>query len=101
MRIRKTYNFILGFLSINDGRVKNILQHIKQFKQRQHRKKNVNLFIISAPFGLLLGIQSRIKSFVFQLMLFEISKNYLGKSSVTHILLAEEHVTKKSKNIKH
>ena len=32
-------------------------------------------------------------------MLFEISKN-LGKSSVTHILLAEEQTTKKTKYIK-
>ena len=32
-------------------------------------------------------------------MLFEISKN-LGKSSVTHILLAEEQTKKKSKYIK-
>ena len=33
-------------------------------------------------------------------MLFEISRN-LAKSSVTHILLAEEKTTKKSKYIKH
>ena len=33
-------------------------------------------------------------------MLFEISKNYLGNSSVTHILLAKEQATKKSKYIK-
>ena len=33
-------------------------------------------------------------------MLFEISE-YLGKSSVTHVLLVEEQTTKKSKYIKH
>ena len=33
-------------------------------------------------------------------MVFEISKN-LGNSSVTHIQLAEEQTTKKSKYIKH
>ena len=58
-------------------------------------KQNVNLFIIPAPFDLLLSIQSRINS-----KQFELSKN-LGKSSVTEILLAEEQTTKKSKYIKH
>ena len=58
-------------------------------------KQNVNLFIIPAPFDLLLSIQSRINS-----KQFELSKN-LGKSSVTQILLAEEQTTKKSKYIKH
>ena len=43
-RISKTYIFTLGSLSVSDGRVKNTLQDIK-YKQRQHRKKNVNLFI--------------------------------------------------------
>ena len=61
---------------------------------RENIEKNVNLFIISAPFDLLQGIQSRIKSYI-QIILFEISKN-LGKSFVTHILLAEEQTTKKS-----
>ena len=56
-----TYIFTLGSLSINNGHVKNILQDIKQYKYRQHGKKNVNLFIISAPFDLPLGIQSKIK----------------------------------------
>ena len=62
---------------------------------RENIEKNVNLFIISAPFDLLQGIQSRIKSYI-QIILFEISKN-LGKSFVTHILLAEKQTTKKSK----
>ena len=61
---------------------------------RENIEKNVNLFIISASFDLLQGIQSRIKSYI-QIILFEISKN-LGKSFVTHILLAEEQTTKKS-----
>ena len=43
-RISKTCIFTLGSLSVSDGRVKNTLQDIK-YKQRQHRKKNVNLFI--------------------------------------------------------
>ena len=86
----KIYIFTLIYLSINDGNIKNILQDIKQYKQRQHRMKNVNLFIISAPFDILL---------VIQIMLFEIPKN-LGKSPVTHILLAEEQTTEKSKYIK-
>ena len=46
-RISKTYSC----LSIKNGHVKNILQDIKQYKKRQYRKKNVNLFIISAPFN--------------------------------------------------
>ena len=58
-------------------------------------KQNVNLFIITAPLDLLLGIQSRINSKQLELL-----KN-LGKSSVTHILLAEEQTTKRSKYIKH
>ena len=58
-------------------------------------KQNVNLLIITAPLDLLLGIQSRINSKQLELL-----KN-LGKSSVTHILLAEEQTTKKSKYIKH
>ena len=41
-----TYIFTSDSISINDGHVKNILQGIKQYKQRQHRKKNVNLFLI-------------------------------------------------------
>ena len=44
---------------------------------------------MSVPFGLLLGIQSRIVFYI-QIMVFEISKN-LGKSSLIHILQAEEH----------
>ena len=47
-RISKTYTFTLGSLSINDDHVKDILQDIKQCKLRQHREKNINLFIISA-----------------------------------------------------
>ena len=57
--------------------------------------KIVNIFIISAPFDLLLGIRSRIMSFNI-----EISKNW-GKSSVAHILLTEKQTTKKSKYTKH
>ena len=52
-RISKTYIFTLGSLSISDGHLKNTLQDTKQYKQRQHRKKNVNLFIVSAPFDLI------------------------------------------------
>ena len=58
------FSFTLGSLSINDGHVKNILQDIKQCEQRQHRKENANLFMIFTLFDLLLGIQSRIKSFI-------------------------------------
>ena len=54
----------LRSLTIKDGHVKNISQDIKQYKQRERRKKNVNLFIISASFDLILGIQSRTKSFI-------------------------------------
>ena len=81
--------------SINDDYVKNILQDIKQYKQREYRKKKANLFIMSAPFGLLLGIQSRIVFYI-QIIVFEISKN-LGKSSLIHILQAEEHTQGKMK----
>ena len=55
-RISKTYILTLGSLSINDAYVKNILQDIKQYKQRQRRKKNVNLSVISGSFDLLIGI---------------------------------------------
>ena len=63
-RITKIYIFSWGSLSIKDGPAKNILQNIKQYKKIQPRKKNVNLFIISAPFDFLLRNQSRIKSFI-------------------------------------
>ena len=92
-RISKTFTFTLGYLWINNGHVKNILHDIKKYRQRQ-RKKNVNLFTISAPFDLLLQV------FYIQIILFEILK-ILRKSSMTHILLAEKQTTKKWKYIKH
>ena len=63
-RISKTDSFTLGSLSINNSHIKNILQDIKKSEHRKHGKKNVNLFIISGPFDLLLGIQLSIKSFI-------------------------------------
>ena len=76
-RISKTYIFTLGSLSISNVHLKNTLRDIRQHKQRQHRKKNVNHFIISAPFDLLLGIQSRIKYFISKQCYLKYQKNWV------------------------
>ena len=68
------------------------MQDIKENKERQKRKKNVNLFIISAPFDLL-GIEQEIN---IQMMRFELSK-YLSKSFVTNILAVNK--SRKNQNI--
>ena len=78
-------------LSFNDD-VKNILQDTKENKERQKRKKNVNLFIIFAPFDLL-GIEQEINIYM---MRFELSK-YLSKSFVTNILAINK--SRKNQNI--
>ena len=65
-QISKTHISTLASLLIKDGHFKNILLDIKQKKSREHRKKYVNLFIISASFDLLLGIQLRIKFFIYK-----------------------------------
>ena len=72
----------------------------KSIRREKNRKKNVNIFIISAPFDPLLCSLSRINCFISKYLqiskisIFQISKN-LSKSSVTHILLAEEQTTTK------
>ena len=62
---------------------------------REHRKKNVNLCVTSAPLDLLPGIQSRI----ILLYPYNAIKNIgkFGKNFVTHIRPAEEQTTKKIK----
>ena len=78
----------------------------KSIRREKNRKKNVNIFIISAPFDPLLCSLSKINCFISKYLqiskisIFQISKN-LSRSSVTHILLAEEQTTTKSKYIRH
>ena len=112
-KISKTYiiTFLHQVFSQRRWSCRNILQDIQQYKQRQHRKENANLFIISSPFDLrelsLLYPNNGIsKNLGRKIMLFEISKNLgrkimlfeilknLVRSSVTHILAAVEQTTK-------
>ena len=63
-RICRFYIFTLGFLSINNDHVKNILRDIKHCKYIRRDNIERYLFIVFAPFDLVLGIQSKIKSFI-------------------------------------